>query len=62
MINLHAKNLRYQLIPSRHIDDQRVLQSGWLWAWQNGALAESWRTLVCTILGQTETNDWIKML
>ena len=24
---LHAKNLRYQLIPSRNIDDQRILQS-----------------------------------
>ena len=27
---LHALNLRYRLIPSRNIDDQRILQSDWL--------------------------------
>ena len=27
---LYAKNLRCQLIPSRDIDDQIILQSGWL--------------------------------
>ena len=26
---VHAKNLRYQLIPSKGIDDQRILQSDW---------------------------------
>ena len=26
---LHAKDLRYSLIPSRYIDDQRILQSDW---------------------------------
>ena len=26
---LHAKNLRQQLIPSRDIDNQRILQYGW---------------------------------
>ena len=25
----HAKLLRYRLIPSRDIDDQRILQSDW---------------------------------
>ena len=27
--NLHVKNQKYQLIPSRDIDDQRILQSDW---------------------------------
>ena len=26
---LHVKNLRYQLIPFRHIVDQRILQYDW---------------------------------
>ena len=26
---VHAKNLSYQLIPSKGIDDQRILQSDW---------------------------------
>ena len=26
----HAQNLRDRLIPSRDIDDQRILQSDWL--------------------------------
>ena len=27
---LHVKNLRYQLIPSRDIDDQRIMQPDWI--------------------------------
>ena len=28
--SLHAKNLRGRSIPSLDIDDQRILQSGWM--------------------------------
>ena len=27
--HFQAKNLKYQLIPSRDIDDQRLMQSNW---------------------------------
>ena len=27
---LHVKNLRYQLIPIRDVDDQKILQSDWM--------------------------------
>ena len=30
----HAQNLRDRLIPSRDIDDQRILQSDWLRSFQ----------------------------
>ena len=28
--HIHTKELRYQLIPSRDIDDQGILQSDWV--------------------------------
>ena len=34
-INLHAKNLRYRLIPSRDNDDQKRLQTDWLTAFKH---------------------------
>ena len=69
---LHAKNLRYQLIFSRDINDQRILQSDWLRTFlaitedlifpRYVTFAESYGTLFCTIFRIKKTHHWIKVL
>ena len=39
---LHAKNLRYQLLPIRDVDDQKILQSDWM----RGNISHSQPTVV----------------
>ena len=68
-INLHAKNLRYRLIPSRDNDDQKRLQTDWLTAFKHLTEKPDFsRRTFCRVTNNTimyrfsrkKTHQWIK--